>query len=273
MKSHLPFSRWRVVPPVLIATLLICSQNPSSAQEAVATFKDGIGTSKADQFPGVSGDGWTAGWKTYKSGSLQIQADIPDASLAARLAIQMTTLENPEELNNGSVVRLYDTASLPHLIRFRIRLDRIDGSNSSGNFIGAFGGRNPHQNTKGDSTWVIRSLGKNPGEWKWAAYHGTADGEPFLPRQMMEIGGRGKGMPVEIGKTYEIIIASHTDKGAYDVTISNGSQSVHEEGLLYRAAAKDWAPGQAGIAFHSQLKESGDTITFSISDVQISPLR
>lgn len=258
-----------------IAAVIVLSYWPMvcQAQEAVASFREGAGASQVDQFPGIAGGGWASAWKTFQSGPIKVQTEVQGAPAAPRLTVEMAAVDSSAEFINGSITRMYKAANVPHEIRFQIRLDRVDGNNNPANFIGAFGGGNPHHNTNASSTWVIRTWGRNPGEWKWAAYHGEGDGGTYSSKQMMEIGGRGQGMPVESGKAYEVTITNHPEKGMYDVAISDGSQTVHEEGLKYRASAAEWAPEQAGIAFQGQLKDSGDALTFSVSGIKITPLR
>lgn len=257
----------------LAAVIALSLPTLGRAQEAVARFQAGTGSSQVDQFPGVAGEGWADAWKTFRWGPIKVRTEVTGVPTAPRLEVEMAATESSEEFINGSIVRMYNVANRPHQIRFQISLNRVEGDNNPANFFGAFGGVDPHQNTNGSSTWVIRTLGRNPDEWKWAAYHGNGDGGAFASKQLMEIGGRGQGMAVESGKTYEVTIQNHPEKGTYDVAISDGSQIVREEGLKYRAGAAEWAPEQAGIAFQGQLKDGGDAITFSVARVEITPLR
>ncbi len=258
-----------------IALALTCTLAASTlpAQEAETDFSDGAGDQRPDQYPGARGAGWAEGWqipKYAKNIDLNVELDPGDPS--PHLVFTMQVQPPSQDYNNASVMRKYRDADRPHQIRMKIQMNHTEGFNDYSDFVGAFGGENPRTNFTSTSTWAVRTVGKTPDKWKWGAYHGEADGGDFSGRAMQEIGGRGNGMLIEPGKIYEITIKNYPEKGSYDITVSNGKDEVSSAGLRYRAQKDDWAPEESGIAFQAQTNESDASVSFSIFEVEISPL-
>ncbi len=256
---------------VLCLASFCCLLHYAQAQNAQASFRGGAGTETPDQFPGIEGAGWFEPWKIHSNSTMKVVAAVKDAPANPRLIVQMSVQEGALEYNNGSVCRRYENAQAPHTIRFKIRVDRAEGCDSPSDFVGAFGGGDPRSNFTHDSTWAVRTIGREPSQWRWAAYHGEANGGLFEGPLMKEIGGHRQGMEVKLGTTYEFTITNRPVEGSYDVMVSDGSHSVTSEGLLYRGSEADWSPLEAGVAIQSQANATGDLIAFSVFDVEISP--
>ncbi len=258
---------------VLAGTLSAVTALSLTAQEARTDFSDGTGNRQPNQYPGSKGSGWSDGWSIPSHArNITLSLQLEETPRPSHLAFDMQVGSPSQEYNNASVMRKYRDADRPHTIRFKIQVNKAEGFDVSSDFVGAFGGDRPRTNFTIDSTWAVRTIGKTPSDWRWAAYHGDANGGAFSGKKMEEIGGWGKGMSVKIGKTYEITIKNYPKKGTYDISVSDGRDSVSAEGLRYRAKEEDWAPAESAIAFQAQTKESGDSVHFSIYEVEISPL-
>lgn len=244
---------------------------PAQAQEAATSFAGGSGENTSDQFPGTEGDGWAGPWKIEHNRATRVVTSTEGAPANPWLKIQASVESGAQEYNNAAVVRSYENADETHVIRFKIRPDRAEGCEVGSDFIGVFGGASAASNFVTSSSWAVRSLGKDPSVWKWAAYHGEVNGGLFDGKLMREIGGSGKGMRIEMGETYEVTITNHPKDGTYDVSISHDGNVVEATGLLYRSTASDWSPQEAWIGFQAQTDQSGGLIAFSVTDISISP--
>lgn len=256
---------------VACAIALAVFEGKAEAQSAKAFFKDGPGMNRVDQYPGKPGDGWVTAWAVRKVKTVDMLPTAEGAPSNPHLNIRMSVLDGAADFNNGAVVRQYDHADKDHTIRFKIRVEKTEGLSASADFLGAFGAESPASNFNPKSTWAIRTVGKSPDQWRWAAYDGLADGGAFDGSLMKEIGGWGQGMKVAIGRTYTFTITNHPKKGTYDVQVSDGASSVEMQDLKYRAAEVDWATPQAGLGFQAQGREVGNLFVFSVSEVEIAP--
>ncbi|PTX96089.1 hypothetical protein DB345_09830 [Spartobacteria bacterium LR76] len=265
--KHLPLFGSAVT--CVIAMVVLAGK--AEAQSAKAFFKDGPGMNRVDQYPGKPGDGWATAWAVRKVKTVDMLSTVEGAPANPHLNIWMSVLDGAADYNNGAVVRLYDQADKDHTIRFKIKVEKTAGLPSSADFVGAFGGESPASNFNPKSTWVVRTIGKTPEQWRWGAYDGLADGGSYDGSLMKEIGGLGQGMKVAIGRTYAFTITNHPQKGTYDVLVSDGANSVETQNLKYRTTEVDWATPQAGLAFQAQGREVGNLLVFSVSEVEIAP--
>lgn len=264
----LPFRRGAIC---LAAVAMAALAGTAEAQSAKAFFKDGPGLDRVDQYPGTAGEGWVTAWTIRKGKTVDLLATAEGAPANPRLNIRMSVLDGALDFNNGAVVRRYDHAEKDHTISFKIRVEKTEGLSESSDFLGVFGGGEPASNFTSESTWAVRTIGKTPEQWRWAAYEGTADGGPFTGMGMKEIGGWKHGLKVETGKTYTFTITNRPQKGTYDVRVSDGESTVESQDLKYRAAEANWAPMQAGLGFQAQGSAAGNLFVFSVSEVVIAP--
>lgn len=257
----------------IVVVVSIASISPSARAAVVATFTDGSGTSSADQFQGIAGDGWTSAWGSPAG-------NVPTTSVTSASPINGSgnyLSVNPNGAGDGAIGRAFDgtglnggvNATLPVTISFDLRIDALGGWGANGDYItihsstgtGAY-------NVSGASSFIIRGYGASPATGKngneWLLYSGAGDGGTFAASNFVN-----SGMTIAPNTTYHFTVTSNPTMETYGVTISNGTTSVSSADLGWRANAGTGL--QTNLAFNHRESSTADTFGYSIDNISIVP--
>lgn len=276
------------VSTAALLTIMAAGSGVLHAQPIIANFTDGNGTASVDQYQGIAGSGWVGGWTTAVGGSggttgspsivPTVINTTPMNGGGNYLSSVVTTPSGDRTQWNAAVSRQYTSfgnvdTSLDHTITFSLRLDSTNGFAAGGDVFGAFGGSTASNNFVGTSTWAVRAMGAAIGSsvpsMTWAAYNGGQDGGLFNSGNLVQV---GTGLSLVQGTVYTFTIDVQPSTLSYDVSVTNGVNTVSQTGLGFRSSS---APANPFVSFGSQFSTTSgvltDTLTFSADSVTVVP--
>lgn len=287
-------------PLFLVATCValiavFVSFHKASAQEPLvkAGFTDGNGAGSVDQFPGITGLGWSGGWSTLAAGDLTHDSNTPTVTTAAPLNAGGNYLKvcinnenvSPQTYSGGGIGRQYvNYAALDpidhsqinlarvHRVEFDYRVDSKAGW-GSGDAINIFDSfqMNPLLQSGSDSwTWLIRVLGASQGGGvanKWAVYNGPRNGAAYDAARLVDT-----GMAVVDGHVYHITVDIRPATRTWAVRFEDVTAGT-STALFDNLGFNDNDTAAAGrLIFSGQMSTVNDEINYSVDGIAIGPV-
>jgi len=245
-----------------------------------ARFTDGAGSFWPQQYPGVTGDGWASAWTASAATSTTVAATTPLTPGGGNYLSVARTGGSGSGLEG--VYRQWSVETRPPdqfaRLTFNLRLDSTAGvfNNATDNLTvttrsiaGAASGN--------ESTFVIRAFGAANGPLatrEWGVYNGDGvssanNFDRFVPT----------GLICQPGVTYAFTIdlfgatgpgtTGGKAHGTYDVTITDGTNTVTVPGSRYRSTA--YSTGSY-LAFSAGQNLTTDNIAFSVDSIEMNGL-
>ena len=239
-------------------TIALVVMAGTARADIVANFTGGNGTTQADQYAGMAGDGWSTAWR--EASDTDISATVINTSPlnGGGNYLSVTNNDAGTSTSGDCVGRKYTdfggvVLTTPHTISFDFRLDtpvsQIVGSGDQLIFVNArgiaLGGDN------GYGIWTVPVSGAL--KWGWRN------------------GGSGvtSTMDVVTGTVYHFTIDLDPAAHKYEVTISNGTTSVSSGLVGYRNTT--YAYLDYIDFFSKDVNLPSDPITFSLDNLRIVP--
>jgi hypothetical protein len=256
----------------LLAFLALLVAALPATGEIVAGFSNTF-TQVPDQYPGIGGDGWEAGWGRTASGSqpvLAIQNATPIGAGGNYLKITSNaTSDNAfgRRFLGGPV----DT-TLPHTLTFDVRIDSLTGWATGNDYLSIHGTRSTSTfNVSADSSFIFRAFGASPGNSneavptalhakEWLLYNSTATRAGYSAANF-----RNSGMPIDEGKTYSFTVNIDPVNKQYTVSITDGTNTVSNLGPF---GWRDDTPS-TGLAFNHKCSSTSNILGYSLDNVVI----
>lgn len=271
---------------LLLSALLAAT---SAHAQISANFSDGNGTDQVNQYQGSAGAGWSGGWQTNTSSTLNFSLDatasdtnpIPGSDYSLQINVDQTGSDDNQR--NAGVGRRYtdfggvDTTAR-HIIQFDMRIDSWDNNgNTASKIIGANGTVDrvsPPNNFVDDSTWLVRVFAGNSGgatSYTWAAYDGARNQGSYQSSNLLNI---GTGMTVNLGTVYSFTVDNDPVNGSYKVSVTDGITTVSTPDWLGYRTSKwgDNDPGDPWLNFQAQTRNDGDSSQFTVDNINIAPI-
>lgn len=242
---------------------------PSQAA-ILANFDNGAGTTSADQFAGIAGNGWTSAWGN--SGSNIPTTTVTNTTQINGAGNYLTV--NANGTSDGSIGRAFDgvgtsggvDATQPVTFSFDLRIDSLTGWDSANDYLSVHSSTGNY-NVSNASSFIIRAYGASPVAGKnaseWLLYSGAGDGGGFSTANF-----QNSGMTIVAGTTYHFTITNYHATETYDVSIFDGTNTVSAAGLGWRADAGGGV--QDALAFNNKESATTDTFGYSIDNISIS---
>jgi predicted alpha-1,2-mannosidase len=242
--------------------------------KAQTNFGNGNGTTSANQFPGLAGDGWTDGW-TLTSGSTAAVANTAPA-VGAGNYLKVTRTAGTAQ--NGIYRPWADTVrplNEPARLTFQVRLDSTTATfNTTGDTLTIAARASAVVGAGGDATFFLRAFGAATGSLaarEWGVFNGdpgvanTYQVSRFLPTGVILTPGTVYTFTIDL---YPVATGGRT-AGTFDVTISDGVQSRTLTGLGFRTAATTLG---GYLTFATEQDLATDALSFSVDTIELSPL-
>ncbi len=243
-------------------------------------FTSGNGSASAQQYPGVSGDGWAGPWT---------QSSAVTATVSAAPALRVDSGNHLRVARNGGttslegVTRQWAAETRPTNTFTRFSFDvRLDSTalvfdNAADNFtiydrqFATVGGA-------GDSSFYVRVAGGTSGSIRareWTVFNGT----PGMTDGYATSALVPTGLICEPGVTYTFTIDVYAadaagttagrTHGTSDVTITDGTTTVRVNGAGFRTNAYTLG---SHLGFATQQSAETDNLTFSLDNIEITAL-
>ena len=264
------------------STVLIQSITSTSVVTMVtAYFTDGNGSSTAQQYPGIAGDGWRGGW----TGTSLITPWVTNTSPLQPGTGNYLSVTRTSGSGSGSqegAYRQWSENVVPTTNFSRLTFDyRLE---PNANFISAADvytvsiNSVPGASSGGNSTVYIRAFGAATGAMaarEWCVFNG----DPGVANGYDIARFRPSGLIAQPGVTYHFTVDIYAGSGAgvsngktngtYDVTITDGTNTVTVINSGFRSAAYS-AGGY--LAFAMQQDNATDNLAFSVDSIVMTPL-
>lgn len=255
----------RMIYMVLSAVIGSIFQLSVAQAEIVANFTGGNGAVSPDQYEGTLGEGWTTAWVAGAGGDLAVSgttatnSPVDDADAPYLSVSGDVTGDTPLGIkSNVSVQRGYTAfdIAMPTAVSFLFRIDsdntnvgefRISGQNGQ---VGGGAG------TSSADAWVLSGTVGG----MWHAKDGNTAPIPV-----------GRGLKVEVGDVYRIIITENNTDLSYSASIQNltdNSTIYSINGLNYRTETYT----NPFLRFSAEVNQDaapGEAFVFSVDDISI----
>jgi len=271
--------------PIVLQSLT--NSEPTPPGIVRARFTDGNGSTTAQQFNGAAGDGWLAGWTTSTTNSSGAVLSTTPLSAGTGNYLKVTSTSGSGSTSQAGVSRQWNSAVRPYDQFTRLTFDfRIDSSTTFDNAGDAYTialsnvtGTIP----AGASTVYLRCFGASPGTGsngvitarEWCVFNGTpGTGDNYAVAKFVK-----SGMIAVPDTTYSFTIdiyaapaagtASGKTHGTYDVTITDGTNTVSIPGSGFRSAA--YTSG-GYLSFAAQQNSATDALAYSVDSIEMTSL-
>jgi len=245
-----------------------------------ARFADGAGSIWPQQYPGVTGDGWASAWTASAAASATVAATTPLTAGAGNYLSVARTGGSGSGLEG--VYRQWSVAARPPdqfaRLTFNLRLDSTTGVfNNATDNLTVTARSNAGATSGNESTFLIRTFGATNGPLatrEWGVYNGDGVSSAnnfnrFVPT----------GLVCHPGVTYTFTIdlfgatgpgtTGGKAHGTYDVTITDGTNTVTVPGSRYRSTA--YSTGSY-LSFSAGQNLTTDNIAFSVDSIEMNGL-
>ncbi len=265
----------------------VTSSDPTPPGIVRARFTDGNGSITAQQFGGTAGDGWLAGWTTSTANSSGTVLSTTPLSPGTGNYLKVSSTSGSGATSQAGVSRQWDSAVRPYDQFTRLTFDfRIDSTATFDNAGDAYtialsnvAGTAP----AGNSTVYLRCFGASPGsgsngviaEKEWCVFNGipgTADAyavSRFVKTGMIAAPGTTYSFTIDIYAAPAAGTASGKTHGTYDVTITDGTNTVSVPGSGFRSAA--YSSG-GYLTFAAQQNSATDALSYSVDSIEMTSL-
>jgi len=256
---------------LLLSTALIGIVGQGHAA-ILANFTGGNGTSLVDQYQGIAGAGWDAGWGT--SGVTVPTATVANGSPINGSGNYLNVTYSAT--TDGALGRDFTgTGGLgvdiaqPVTFTLDLRVNTLTGFNSNTDYLSVHATNNNDGasmfNVSGLSSFIIRAYGASPSVGEnaneWLLYNGASDGATFNTDNFVN-----SGMALASGTTYQFIITSDPTTKKYSGSINNGTTSVNWSNLGWRSVA-----ASDKLGFNERVSAGSDLISYSLDNISIVP--
>ena len=256
-------------------------QQPFPIASVTALFSGGAGSSTAQQYPGIAGDGWTGGWTNT---SLVTPGATNTSPLKSGTGNYLTVTRTSGS-GSGSqegVYRQWSESVVPTTnftrLTFDYRLQPNANFSSAADVYSISLNSVPGASPGGNSTVYIRAFGAATGAMaarEWCVFNG----DPGFANGYDIARFRPSGLIAQPGVTYRFTVAIYAGSaagvsngktnGTYDVTITDGTNTVTVINSGFRSAAYS-AGGY--LAFAMQQDNATDNLAFSVDSIVMTPL-
>lgn len=244
----------------------------------VAMFDQGNGNTQVDQYPGIAGDGWRAGWATpaaFDTGYPTVVNTNPLSGGGNYVDGKKTNSSTSQ--TRAAYYRQYSTArgvdlTQPHRIQFDYRVDVMENFNqgNNGDYFQAYE-NNTSNDFGGTGTWLVRTYGADAGgakAAKWALYNGTRDGAGFDVNKFLDT-----GVALTAGTVYHFIVDVDPAKGDWDVAILYPGGAYTSPTLGYRGIPASVVADYVSFGLCTKAATAGvsEVMEFSADSINITP--
>ncbi|MBC8040281.1 MAG: Ig-like domain repeat protein, partial [Opitutaceae bacterium] len=243
-----------------------------------ARFTDGAGTTYPQQFAGVVGDGWTGPWAASASAGATV---INTAPLQTGSGNYLKLTRSSGTSTAEGIYRQWSGTTRPYNQFSRLKFDvRIDSDtsvfNSYGDSLHITDRPGGSVGTGGDSRFYIRVIGGSIGTLQtreWGVYNGnginfTFSDSNFVPSGMICVPGVTYTFTIDVFAADAAGTTSGKTNGTYDVTITDGTNTVTVPGARFR----DYTAFNSGgyLSFSTQQSVATDNLGFSVDNIEIT---
>jgi len=278
----------RQIPQVPKRPLVPIKPSDADKPEAaiVADFSGGEGNAQVDQFPGVAGSGWAAGWNVGEAGELKCITSIEQANPLLGGGKYLRVLVERQSGGSGACTctavdrRLALTNGVdltkPHVVSFNFRIDVLNRFGEASDRL-SICNRNVSQmeyerEGRPSSGWHICMVGKGNKYAKsgnWALLRRDKKGKPI---------GVDSGIPPREGNTYSfrILVDPPARQWTPSIAVNGGKWIAFEPmGMRSKGTAKKngyWP----FLYFYCEMEggnkgEDVEKIGFSVDSIRITP--
>lgn len=267
MKNYIRFIWKGFAPGLLLAVIL--GTSPSNATVLTLDFTDGNGTTSVDQFNGVAGSGWKAGWTSAAGTSITSTMNtVTNTSplytgggnyLSSTFTVSGVTTANQWERATRQLDSTAINLNAALTYSFVFRSDSIlSNANES---ITIFSANGPNPGTGSGDTWKITGGGAG-----WVAFYGNGTS---TPSGSITLGTLGTS---SMATSYQFTIYSDPTTQMYNVTITNLSNSTTtSSGLISWRAITTTENSYFDILASSGSTISGQSFGYSIDNISVVP--
>lgn len=238
---------------------------PMQAATIVANFTDGNGTTLVDQFSGVGGSGWVAGWASLTSSSPTFTTTVTNVnplSGGGNYFSGTVAYNGIGSVQTGTISRKMDTTFLslsqPLTYTFDFRPDATLFNASNQYLIFNRFGSSGSPTTDAADTWTIKSSGSGATA-TWSLSDGNRAGGVAATVNT--------GMLITTGTVYHFTLNSDPTTQSWSVSISDGASTYTSGVLGYRAnVAADGSNLEFGAS-----SINGHSVAFSVDSIAVVP--
>jgi trimeric autotransporter adhesin len=242
--------------------------------DTAAGFTGGFGSSSSDQYPGVSGSGWSTAWSSSSAGDTINTATVASSSPLNSGGNYFSYSDTSTAANGlAGIGRAYSTSGFGvdtgagYTITFDYRLDAgLSNFTSINDRIAIFGDSAQNFGTQNGNTWVASVYGATDGalaakDWGFENSDKMADGDQTFV---------DTGMPLVQGTVYHFVINVNPSALTYTATLSNGT-SVYDSGQLgFRTNTVFSSSTPTYVNFTDRHALSSTTTSWSLDSITVS---
>lgn len=254
---------------------------PPPAGVVRARFSDGAGTTWPQQYTGVAGDGWAGAWSLSANATAAI-ASVTPLKPASGNYVTVARTGGTGSANLAGIVRQWSETTRPTTQFSRLTFDfRLDSSatvfNSANESITLTARPVTGATSASDSTFFIRTFGAATGSLatrEWGVYSGDGVNtgyvvDRFVPTGLVCVPGVTYTFTIDLYGASAAGTTGGKVHGTYDVTITDGTNTVKVLGSRFRSAA--YSSG-GYLSFSSAQDVATDNITFSVDSIEMTSL-
>lgn len=250
----------------VLASLLLAAVSPLSAGLVTAGFDSGAGSTQPDQYPGMTGSGWTGAWGTGNlltdNVTAAVQTTPPLGTGGNHLRVAITATNSDSGMgrtftNTDGTTGVNGTQ--PVTFEFNFRVDAATSGFSSSDYL-AITNNAGLISSSGTATWMIRLVGGASPQWQ--VYNGNRDGAAYNSALLVNT-----GMAAVAGTTYSFTIVADPVSRSYTTTVSDGTNSVQVANMGFRTNTS--AIGNT-FGMFGKKDATADTLAFAMDSLRIS---